>query len=264
MSPPAGHSRTARGFSPAGVHYSGHVNSRSIYGAALAFALLSFAVIVLRYDALPAEIPVHIGPDGEVDREVPTSLASATFGAWYAVLILVLFFVASPRPSMAYRRVPVPDPSVPFSQTAADKAAALLEISQRALAWIALVTTVSMCLLQITFTFPGLASYRTAAGVLMGVSLFAAVIYTFVLTARWPQQLEAMPTDDDERARQKHFGAGTAMGFYNEPDDPMVTWVSPFNQGKVDLNWAHRPVKQYVFTVVALLVVVCVAPYIAL
>lgn len=240
------------------------MNSRSIYGAALAFALLSFAVIVLRYDALPAEIPVHIGPDGEVDREVPTSLASATFGAWYSMLLLMLLYVASPHPSMAYRRFPVPDPSIPFSQTAADKAAALLEISQRSLAWIAVATTVSSCLIQFTFTFPGLASYRTASGVLTGIGLFAAVIYTFVLLSRWPKQMEEMPTDDEERARQKHFGAGTGMGFYNEPDDPMVTWVSPFNQGKVDLNWAHRPVKQYLFAVVALLVVVCVAPFIAL
>lgn len=240
------------------------MNSRGLYGASLAFALLSFAVIVLRFDAVPPEIPVHIGPDGEVDRVAPTSVASATFGAWYSVLLLVLLYFASPRPSMAYRRIPVPDPSIPFSQTAADKAAALLEITQRSIAWIALATTVPLCLIQFTFTFPGLASYRTAAGLLMGVGLLGAVIYTFILIAGWPKQMEEMPTDDEERARRKYFGAGSGMGFYNEPDDPMVTWVSPFKQSKVDLNWAHRPVKQYVFTVLALLALVCVTPFITL
>lgn len=241
------------------------MNSRSLYGAALGFALLSFAVILLRYDAVPSEIPVHIGPDGEVDSWVPKSLPAATFGAWYSLLLVALIYFAIPRPGIAYRRIPVsPTSDVPFSDTAADKAAALLRVSDRSLAWIAVALVVPMCLLQFTFTFPGLASYRTASGVLIGISLFAAVIYTFVLLSRWPKQMEEMPTDDDERTRQKHFGAGAGMGFYNEPDDPMVTWVSPFNQDKVDLNWAHAPVKQYALVVLVLLVAVCVVPFLAL
>ena len=240
------------------------MNSRSLYAAALSVALLTFAVIVLRYDAIPDQIPTHIGPDGEVDSWVPKSLPAATFGAWYSLLLLALIHAALPRPGIAYRRIPVsPTSEIPFSQTAADKAAALMRVSDLSLAWIAVALVVPLCLLELTFVFPEYASYRTAALVVLGVSLFATVIYTFVLLSRWPKQLEAMPTDDDERIRQKHFGAGSGMGFYNEPDDPMVTWVSPFNQGKVDLNWAHAPVKQYVFAVVVLLVVVCVAPFLA-
>ena len=241
------------------------MNSRSLYGAALGVALLTFAVIVLRYDAVPEQIPTHIGPAGEVDSWVPKSLPAATFGAWYSLLLVALIYAALPRPGIAYRRIPVsPTSEIPFSDSAADKTAALLRVSDRSLAWIAVALVVPMCLLELTFVFPEYASYRTASLVALGVGLIAAVIYTFVLLARWPKQMEAMPTDEDELARQKHFGAGSGMGFYNEPDDPMVTWVSPFNQSKVDLNWAHAPVKRYVLVVAVLLVAVCVVPFLAL
>ncbi|MGV0432497.1 DUF1648 domain-containing protein [Corynebacterium sp. 20_84] len=241
------------------------MKSRSLYVTALGVALLTFAVIVLRFDAVPAEIPVHIGPAGEVDSWVPKSLPAATFGAWYSLLLLALIYLAAPRPGIAYRRIPVsPTSPIPFSDTAADKAAALLRVSDRSLAWIAMALVVPMCLIQLTFAFPEYAAYRPVALGLLVVGLIAAVIYTFVLLSRWPKQMEEMPTDDDERTRQKHFGAGAGMGFYNEPDDPMVTWVSPFNQGKVDLNWAHAPVKQYALVVLVLLVAVCVVPFLAL
>lgn len=241
------------------------MNSRSLYAAALGVALLTFSVVVFRFDSVPQQIPTHIGPDGEVDSWAPKSLPAATFGAWYSLLLLALLYFAVPRPAIAYRRLPVsPASDIPYSHTAADKAAALLRISHHSMAWIAVALVVPLCLLQFTLTFPGLASYRTAAIVLLGISVFAAVIYTFVLLSRWPKQLEEMPTDDDELARHKYFGPGSGMGVYSEPDDPMLTWISPFNQSKVDLNWTHRSVKQYVFTVLVLFALVCVAPYIAL
>ena len=70
------------------------MNSRTLYGVALGVALLSFAVILLRYDAVPAEIPVHIGLDGEVDSWVPKSLPAATFGAWYSLLLVALIYLS--------------------------------------------------------------------------------------------------------------------------------------------------------------------------
>ena len=239
------------------------MSSRTIYGVAVAFALFSFALIVLNIDAAPDNIPVHVGPGGEVDRTEPKSIPAATFGVWYSVLLLVLVAISAPRPSFAHIRVPVAtdDPVIPFSNTAADKAATLLRITERSLAWLALATVVPMCLMQFTLTFPAYRGYLTAAIIVLIASIVAALGYTFVQISRWPNQLEAMPTDDEERARQKYFGFGGGMGFYNEPKDPMVTWVSPFNQSKVDLNWAHAPVKRYIFTLVALLVVVMVAPF---
>ena len=238
------------------------MNSRALYSAALVVALLTFAVVVLRYDAVPEQIPVHVGPDGEVDRWVPKSLPAATFGAWYSLLLLVLLRFAAPHPHIAYRRLPVsPTSPIPFSQTAADKAAALLRITQLSLAWIALSIVVPLCLLQVTMTFPEYGRFTTPALVTLVIGSFAAVIYTFVLIARWPKQMKEMPTDEAERDRKKHFGAGSGMGFYNEPADPMAMWISPFNESKVDLNWAHPPVKKYVYTMGVLLILVCVAPF---
>ncbi|MCT1451373.1 DUF1648 domain-containing protein [Corynebacterium sp. p3-SID1145] len=241
------------------------MNSRSLYGVALGVALLTFAVVVLRFDSVPEQIPTHIGPAGEVDSWEPKSLPAATFGAWYSLLLLALVYNAAPRPGIAYRRIPVsPTSPIPFSETAADKAAALLRVTDRSMAWIAVALVVPMCLIQLTFTFPGHTAYRPVALGLLVVGLIAAVIYTFVLLSRWPKQMEDMPTDDDELARQKHFGPGSGVGLYNEPDDPMVAWISPFNQSRVDLNWAHAPVKQYALVVLVLLVAVCVVPFLAL
>ena len=239
------------------------MSSRTIYGIAVAFALFSFALIVLNIDAVPDNIPAHVGPGGEVNRFVTTTLSSATFGVWYSMLLLITVAFAAPRPAMAHMRVLVTteDTDIPFSNTAADKASALLRITERSLAWLALATVVPMCLIQFTLTFPTYRGYLTAAIIVLIVSMIAAVGYTFVQISRWPNQLAAMPTDDEERARQQYFGFGGGMGFYNESKDPMVTWVSPFNQSKVDLNWAHAPVKRYIFTLVALLVVVMVAPF---
>lgn len=237
------------------------MNPRSLYGTALGFALLTFVVIALRFDSLPSEIPAHIGPDGEVNRWVPTTLLSATFGAWYSLLLLALLRFATPHPNIAYRRLPVsPASPIPYSETAAEKAAALLRITERSLAWIAVSIVVPLCLLQVTMTFPEYERFTTPALILISVSAFAAVVYTFVLIARWPKQMKEMPTDEAETAR-KHFGAGSGMGFYNEPADPMAVWISPFNESKVDLNWAHPPVKKYVYTMGVLLLLVCVAPF---
>lgn len=238
------------------------MNSRSLYGLALGVALLTFAVVVLRFDSVPEQIPTHIGPAGEVDSWEPKSLPAATFGAWYSLLLLALVYNVALRPANAYRRIIVsPTSPIPFSKTAADKAAALLRVTDRSMAWIAVALVVPMCLIQLTFTFPEHAAYSPVALGLLVVGLIAAVIYTFVLLSRWPKQMEEMPTDDDERTRQKHFGAGAGMGFYNEPDDPMVTWISPFNQRKVDLNWAHAPVKRYFLVVLVLVVALCVTPF---
>ena len=239
------------------------MSSRTIYGVAVAFALFSFALIVLNIDAAPDNIPVHVGPGGEVNRTEPKSVPSATFGVWYSVLLLVLVVFASPRPAIAHMRFPVAteEPAIPFSNTAADKTAALLSITERSLAWLALATVVPMCLLQFTLTFPTYGDYLIAAIILLIVSIVVALGYTFVQISRWPVQLTAMPTDDEERARQKLFGFGGGMGFYNKPNDPMAAWVSPFNQSKVDLNWAHAPVKRYIYTMVLLIVVVTVAPF---
>jgi len=72
-----------------------------LYSVALVVALLTFTVVVLRYDALPEQIPVHVGPDGEVDRWVPKSLPAATFGAWCSLLLLSLLRFAAPHPHIA-------------------------------------------------------------------------------------------------------------------------------------------------------------------
>ena len=239
------------------------MRTRHIYIASLLVSLAAFVFIMLRFDQIPDQVPMQTGFDGTVNRTDLKSVKSATFGVWFAALLTFVLWVSVPKAPFAYRRMPVPDSSdIPFSQTAADKTARFLASQDRALAWMALAVAVSSAFLQITMSLPAFRVPEGVGIVVFIVAIGAAMVNLFRSMLQWQNVLAEMPTDEDEVEREKHFGYGSAMGVYKEPNDPMVMQISPFNNANVEMNWAHKPVRQRTFLMLAAFVVVFVAVFI--
>lgn len=239
------------------------MRTRHIYLASLLVCLAAFAFIVLQIDQVPDQVPMQTDFDGTVNRSEPKSIKSATFGVWFAALLVVVMWVAVPKAHFAYRRMPVPDTSpIPFSQSAADKAARFLARQDRAMAWLALATAVSLSFLQFTMSLPVFERFNVLGIVVLAGTMGAALFNLFRDMLKWQDVMAEMPTDAEEEERKKHFGYGSATGVYKKPEDPMVMQISAFNNSNVELNWAHEPVRQRVYLALAVCVAVMVLAFI--
>lgn len=246
------------------------ISTRAIFITALLVSVAGFLFVVLQFDKVPADIPMQTDFDGNVNRTAPKSVKNATFGVWISALLTLLLWLAVPRPQLAQMKMPVTrtessdneTDSIPFSQTAADKAERLLTRQQRAMAWLALAQAISTAVLQPTLSLPSYDKYNWISFVLFAVLTGAAMINLIRDLVQWQDVYASMATDEEEKRRNKHFRYGAAIGLYKEPADPMVMHISPFNQGKVDMNWAHRPIRMQMFMMVATCIIVLVVAFI--
>lgn len=246
------------------------ISTRAIFITALLVSVAGFLFVVLQFDKIPADIPMQTDFDGNVNWSAPKSVKNATYGVWFSALMTLLLWLAVPRPQLAQMKMPVTSTessdnetdSIPFSHTAADKAERLLTRQQRAMAWLALAQAISTAVLQPTLSLPSYDKYNRVSFVLFAVLTGAAVINLIRDLVQWQDVYATMATDEEEKRRNKHFRYGAAIGFYKEPADPMVMHISPFNHGKVDMNWAHRPIRMQILALIAAIIIIVVTAFI--
>ncbi|GAB3085882.1 DUF1648 domain-containing protein [Corynebacterium aquatimens] len=225
------------------------MSTRKIYAIAVGVVLATLVFILVNYDQIPDPIPVHFDSDGNVNRTTPKNFFAATNGVWFALGLVAVFYTALPTPRMARIRMDVPaDSDIPFSDTASDKAATLLAKTGKAMAWTALGAAVTLCLLEITTTIPAFSAWTPVAIALIIIGSILCVALFFRIAFTWSKELAEMPTDEAEKIRAKHFKYGSGMGFYKEPNDPMVMMLASGGEAKVDLNFAHAPVRRWALT----------------
>lgn len=233
------------------------------YAAAGLIYAAGFAYILLRWDAIPDPVTVHIGPTGEADGFAPKTLLSTTLALIIgAVLSAVMPLLLPPR-SLARHTVEVPaEGALPFSETAARRVERLCDaaadiVSKMILAMAALLTVMNIAMVVPDVKLP----FWLEIALWIGF-----IVYAVVIGMRVTSKKDGIEPDADEQARNQQLRYQGGMGTYSAPNDPMVAAVLPSNPGKIAVNTAHAPGKRYVrrmiLGVVATPVVCTVLPFV--
>lgn len=101
------------------------MRARTLYTATAIIYIAVLAYVLLRWDAIPDPVPMHIGPSGEVDNWAPKTLLSVA--AVTLIGIVVSVGVALTLPSISVARIGYDQPTageLPFSETAARRGVA--------------------------------------------------------------------------------------------------------------------------------------------
>lgn len=222
--------------------------------------LAAFAYLWLRWDAIPDPVPIHIGPGGEVDRWVVKSWFSVSATLWIGLVVTAMLALCSlpERLTTARREITGTAPgtateALPYSDTAAQRAAALLDKTNTFLGQFAVATAVLLSLVQLMMCFPHLVPMWLSAAAIAAYCAFA-VVEAIRITRRAKTTWEVLPPDAEEQRRIQRLKLKASMGFYNEPLDPMAVAVLPAEPGKVQLNTAHpdgkRQLQRIVWSIV--------------
>ena len=226
--------------------------------AALIYAA-GFAYILLRWDAIPDPVPIHIGPTGEADGFAPKTLLSTTLLMIVGVVLSAVMPLFLPPRSLARRTVEVPaEDALPFSETAARRVEKLCDASADVVSKIVLAMAALFAVMNISMVVPDVKLQFW-----LEIALWAGfIIYVVVIGMRVASGKDGIEPDAEEQARNERLRYQGGMGTYSAPNDPMVAAVLPSNPGKIAVNTAHAPGKRYVRRVVvgiALIPIVCVA-----
>lgn len=243
------------------------MSTKQIYALSVGIAVVMAAIIVGNYGAIPDQIPMQFDTGGNVNRSSPKNWLSATAPVWFSLGLILVMCFSTPNPSIAYERADVPaddsGPQIPFSQTAADKAAELLRRTDRTVAWVTLAMAVSLFCIEMVTIFPRLNHLMPVAIAAGVIFVIASLVLAFRLVTTWPDHLKTMPTDEDEKTRLKHFKYGSGIGFYKEPRDPMAAMILPSNESKVQFNMAHRQARGWAIRISAALTALLVLCFLA-
>ena len=234
------------------AHYRRYAAAALIYAA-------GFAYILLRWDAIPDPVTVHIGPTGEADGFAPKTLLSTTLPMIIGIAVTLILPLFLPPRSLARHTVDVPaDGALPFSETAARRVEKLCDASADVVSKIILAMAALLAVMNIAMVVPDVKLPFWLEIVLW----IGFIIYVVVIGMRVTSAKHGIEPDADEQARNEQLRYQGGMGTYSAPNDPMVAAVLPSNPGKIAVNTAHAPGKRYVRRVVvgiALIPIVCVA-----
>ena len=86
------------------------------------------------------------------------------------------------------------------------------------------------------------------------------IVYVVVTGMRVSSAKDGTEPDAEEQARNAQLRYQGGMGTYTAPNDPMVAAVLPSNPGKIAVNTAHAPGKQYLRRVIVGVVMIVAVP----
>lgn len=229
------------------------------YAAAALIYAAGFAYILLRWDAIPDPVTVHIGPTGEADGFAPKTLLSTTLLMIVGIVVSVVMPLFLPPRSLARRTVDVPaEDALPFSETVARRVEKLCDVSADVISKMILAMAALFAVMNISMVVPDVKLPFWLEIVLW----IGFTVYVVVIAVRMTSAKDGIEPDAEEQVRNENLRYQGGMGTYSAPNDPMVAAVLPSNPGKIAVNTAHAPGKRYVRRVVvgiALIPIVCVA-----
>lgn len=227
------------------------------YAAAALVYAAGFAYILLRWDAIPDPVPVHIGPTGEADGFAPKTLLSTTAPIIIGIVVSAVMPLLLPPRAFARRTVDVPaEDALPFSETVARRVEKLCDASADLISKIILALAALLTVMNISMVVPDVATpFWLGIALLIGFT-----VYVVVVALRMTNAKDGIEPDADEQARNERLRYQGGMGTYTAPNDPMVAAVLPSNPGKIAVNTAHAPGKQYLRRVILSVVVMVAVP----
>lgn len=233
-------------------HYRRYAVAALIYAA-------GFAYILLRWDAIPDPVTVHIGPTGEADGFAPKTLLTTTMLMVIGILLSVGMPLWLPPTSLARHTVDVPtDGALPYSETAARRVEKLCDASADMVSKMILAMAALFAVMNITMVVPDV-----NLPIWLDIALWVGfIVYVVAIGMRVTSAKDGIDQDAEEQARNEQLRYQGGMGTYSAPNDPMVAAVLPSNPGKIAVNTAHAPGKRYLRRIVlgvVATVVLCVA-----
>ena len=238
------------------AHYRRYVFAALIYAA-------GFAYILLRWDAIPDPVTIHIGPTGEADGFAPKTLLSTTLLMIIGLALTVSMPLFLPPRTLARHTADVPaEGALPFSETAARRVEKLCDASADVISKMVLAMAALFAVMNISMVVPDVAiPFWLEIALWLGFIVYVVVIGIRVTSAK-----DGIEPDAGEQARNEQLRYQGGMGTYSAPNDPMVAAVLPSNPGKIAVNTAHAPGKRYVrrlaLAVVATIGVCVVLPFV--
>ena len=231
-------------------HYRRYALAALIYAA-------GFAYVLLRWDSIPDPVPVHLGPTGEADGFSPKTLFSTTAAMIIGIAVTLMMPLLVPPRTLARRTVDVPaEDALPFSETAARRVEKLCRASADLVSKIILALAALLTVMNIGMVVPDVAiPFWLEIALWIGFIVYAVVTGMRVSSAK-----DGTEPDAEEQARNAQLRYQGGMGTYTAPNDPMVAAVLPSNPGKIAVNTAHAPGKQYLRRVIVGLVVIVAVP----
>ena len=227
------------------------------YGLAALIYAAGFAYVLLRWDAIPDPVTVHVGPTGEADSFAPKTLLSTTLPMIIGIAVTLMMPLFLPPRSLARNTVDVPaEDALPVSETAARRVEKLCDASADVVSKIILSLAALLTVTNIGMVVPDVAiPFWLGIALLIGFT-----VYVVVIAVRMTSAKDGIEPDADEQARNAQLRYQGGMGTYTAPNDPMVAAVLPSNPGKIAVNTAHAPGKQYLRRVVVGVVVIVAVP----
>ena len=222
------------------------------YGLAALIYAAGFAYVLLRWDAIPDPVPVHVGPTGEADSFAPKTLLSATLPMIIGIAVTLMMPLFLPPRSLARNTGDVPaEDALPYSETAARRVEKLCDASADVISKMILAMAALFAVMNISMVVPDVAiPFWLGIALLIGFT-----VYVVVIAVRMTNAKDGIEPDADEQARNERLRYQGGMGTYSAPNDPMLAAVLPSNPGKIAVNTAHAPGKQYLRRVVVSVVV---------
>ena len=217
-------------------HYRRYAASALIYAA-------GFAYILLRWDAIPDPVPVHVGPTGEADGFAAKTLLSTTVLMVIGIVISAAMPLCLPPQSLARRTVDFPaEDALPLSETAALGVEKLCDASADMVSKMILAMAALFAVMNITMVVPDV-----NLPIWLDIALWVGfLVYVVAMGMRVTSAKDGIDPDAEEQARNAQLRYQGGMGTYSAPNDPMVAAVLPSNPGKIAVNTAHAPGKRYV------------------
>lgn len=227
------------------------------YAAAALIYAAGFAYILLRWDAIPDPVPIHVGPTGEADGFAPKTLLSTTLPMIIGIAVTLMMPLFLPPRSLARNTVDVSgDGALPFSETVARRVEKLCDASADVVSKIILSLAALLTVTNIGMVVPDV-----AIPFWLGIALLIGfIVYVVVVALRMTNAKDGIEPDADEQARNERLRYQGGMGTYSAPNDPMLAAVLPSNPGKIAVNTAHAPGKQYLRRVVVGVVMIVAVP----
>ena len=224
--------------------------------AALIYAA-GFAYILLCWDAIPDPVTVHIGPTGEADGFAPKTLLSTTLPMIIGIAVTLMMPLFLPPRSLARHTAEVPtEGALPVSETAARRVEKLCDASADVVSKIILAMAALFAVMNISMVVPDVKLPFWLEIVLW----IGFTVYVVVVAVRMTSAKDGIEPDAEEQVRNENLRYQGGMGTYTAPNDPMVAAVLPSNPGKIAVNTAHAPGKQYLRRIIGGVVVIVVVP----
>ena len=222
------------------------------YGLAALIYAAGFAYVLLRWDAIPDPVPIHVGPTGEADSFAPKTLLSAPLLMIVGAVLSAVMPLFLPPRSLARHTVEVPaEGALPVSETAARRVEKLCDASADVISKMILAMAALFAVMNISMVVPDVKLPFWLEIVLW----IGFTVYVVVIAVRMTSAKDGIEPDAEEQVRNENLRYQGGMGTYSAPNDPMAVAVLPSNPGKIAVNTAHAPGKQYLRRVVVSVVV---------